>query len=115
MFEIVQNIGRALRPRHYETVKGARIIAQVFLQPGEDPTHMVACASYKPLVPAGAKSTTNVIRTDGWSAPTLGAEVTARTGTAPFAAAESALLYFSAPRDAATIAASAFGSTDPSR
>ncbi|MGA5772285.1 Helicase associated domain protein [Streptomyces pseudogriseolus] len=48
--EIVQNIGRALRPNPDGSVKTARIIIPVFLQPGEDPKDMVASSSYQPLV-----------------------------------------------------------------
>ncbi|MGW3304173.1 Helicase associated domain protein [Streptomyces rubiginosohelvolus] len=48
--DIVQNIGRALRPNPDGSVKTARIIIPVFLQPGEDPKDMVASASYQPLV-----------------------------------------------------------------
>ncbi|MEU0254753.1 Helicase associated domain protein [Streptomyces sp. NPDC006184] len=48
--DIVQNIGRALRPNPDGRVKTARIIVPVFLQPGEDPKDMVASASYQPLV-----------------------------------------------------------------
>ncbi|WP_079055624.1 DEAD/DEAH box helicase [Streptomyces globisporus] len=48
--DIVQNIGRALRPNPDRSVKTARIIIPVFLQPGEDPKDMVASASYQPLV-----------------------------------------------------------------
>lgn len=48
--DVVQNIGRALRPNPNGTVKTARIIIPVFLQPGEDPKDMVASASYQPLV-----------------------------------------------------------------
>ncbi|MFE0632763.1 Helicase associated domain protein [Streptomyces sp. NPDC058864] len=48
--EIVQNIGRALRPNPDGRAKTARIIVPVFLQPGEDPTDMMASASYAPLV-----------------------------------------------------------------
>ncbi|WP_246095275.1 DEAD/DEAH box helicase [Streptomyces roseicoloratus] len=48
--DIVQNIGRALRPNPDGTTKIARIIIPVFLQPGEDPKGMVASASYQPLV-----------------------------------------------------------------
>lgn len=48
--EIVQNIGRALRPNPDGTNKVARIIVPVFLQSGEDPTDMVASASFAPLV-----------------------------------------------------------------
>lgn len=48
--EIVQNIGRALRLNHDGSTKVARIIVPVFLEPNEDPTDMVASASFKPLV-----------------------------------------------------------------
>ncbi|MFB6963187.1 Helicase associated domain protein [Streptomyces sp. NPDC056309] len=48
--EIVQNIGRALRLNKDGSTKIARIIVPVFLQPGEDPTDMVASASFRPLV-----------------------------------------------------------------
>ncbi|GAA2445264.1 hypothetical protein GCM10010405_30880 [Streptomyces macrosporus] len=48
--EIVQNIGRALRPNPDGTAKTARIIVPVFLTPGEDPSDMVASASFAPLV-----------------------------------------------------------------
>lgn len=48
--DIVQNIGRALRPNRDGSVKTARIIIPIFLQPGEDPKDMVASASYQPLV-----------------------------------------------------------------
>ncbi|MEU7282521.1 Helicase associated domain protein [Streptomyces sp. NPDC045431] len=48
--DIVQNIGRALRPNPDGTTKTARIIIPVFLQPGEDPKDMIASASYQPLV-----------------------------------------------------------------
>ncbi|GGU46949.1 hypothetical protein GCM10010289_79370 [Streptomyces violascens] len=48
--EIVQNIGRALRPDPDGTVKVARVIVPVFLGPGENPNDMIASASYAPLV-----------------------------------------------------------------
>lgn len=48
--DIVQNIGRALRPNPDGSVKTARIIIPIFLEPGEDPKDMVASASYQPLV-----------------------------------------------------------------
>ncbi|MFF2521478.1 DEAD/DEAH box helicase [Streptomyces liangshanensis] len=48
--DVVQNIGRALRPNPDGTTKTARIIIPVFLQAGEDPKDMVASASYQPLV-----------------------------------------------------------------
>ncbi|MGW5450343.1 DEAD/DEAH box helicase family protein, partial [Streptomyces asiaticus] len=48
--EIVQNIGRALRLNKDGSTKVARIIVPVFLEPDEDPTDMVASASFRPLV-----------------------------------------------------------------
>ncbi|MBT2429630.1 Helicase associated domain protein [Streptomyces sp. ISL-112] len=48
--DVVQNIGRALRPNPDGRAKTARIVIPVFLQPGEDPKDMVASASYQPLV-----------------------------------------------------------------
>lgn len=48
--DVVQNIGRALRPNPDGTTKTARIIIPVFLQAGEDPKDMIASASYQPLV-----------------------------------------------------------------
>ncbi|MFD7772505.1 Helicase associated domain protein [Streptomyces sp. NPDC059787] len=48
--DIVQNIGRALRPNPDGSVKTARIIIPIFLKPGEDPKDMLASASYQPLV-----------------------------------------------------------------
>ncbi len=48
--DIVQNIGRALRPNPDGRAKTARIIIPVFLQPGEDPKDMLVSASYQPLV-----------------------------------------------------------------
>ncbi|MFE6913975.1 DEAD/DEAH box helicase [Streptomyces rubiginosohelvolus] len=48
--DVVQNIGRALRPNPDGRAKTARIIIPVFLQPGEDPKGMIASASYQPLV-----------------------------------------------------------------
>jgi hypothetical protein len=128
--EIVQNIGRALRPNPDGTTKVARIIVPVFLAPGEDPDDMVASASFKPLVAvlAGLRSHderlveqlasralsrgrqerrihvkrdadgriigTGETEGDGEESPEQGE-----------AAVESALLHFSSPRDAATIAA----------
>lgn len=122
--EIVQNIGRALRLNRDGTTKIARILVPVFLEPGEDPTDMVASASYKPLVgssracvlmmsawssssppapsPASAKSTSGTTRTGGSSTP-HGEGEDQEAGAD--AAAPSALLHFSNPRDAATIAA----------
>ncbi|MFD7232162.1 Helicase associated domain protein [Streptomyces sp. NPDC059881] len=48
--DVVQNIGRALRPNPDGSVKTARIIIPIFLAPGEDPKDMIASASYQPLV-----------------------------------------------------------------
>jgi hypothetical protein len=48
--DIVQSIGRALRPNPDGSVKTARIIIPIFLEPCEDPKDMVASASYQPLV-----------------------------------------------------------------
>ena len=50
MVQIVQNIGRGLRPNPDGTAKTCRIIVPVFLTPGEDPTNIVASASFQPLV-----------------------------------------------------------------
>jgi superfamily II DNA or RNA helicase len=127
--EIVQNIGRALRPHRDGTTKIARIIVPVFLQPGEDPTDMVASASYRPLVAVlqGLRShderlveqlasrarisgqrKVHVRRDEdgriidaGGAGDSEGQEHDDDADTA----AESALLHFSTPRDAATIAA----------
>ncbi|MGW7434074.1 Helicase associated domain protein [Streptomyces sp. NPDC054861] len=130
--EIVQNIGRALRLNKDGTTKVARIIVPVFLEPHEDPTDMVASASYKPLVAVlqglrshderlveqlasraltSGKRKVHVRRdedgrivgtgTDADGAGEAGGQE--RDGTD--AAAEAALLHFSTPRDAATIAA----------
>ncbi|SCE26139.1 Type III restriction enzyme, res subunit [Streptomyces sp. SolWspMP-sol7th] len=48
--EIVQNIGRALRPNPDGRTKTARIIVPVFLQADEDGERMVASEAYRPLV-----------------------------------------------------------------
>lgn len=126
--EIVQNIGRALRLNRDGSTKVARIIVPVFLEPGEDPTDMVASASYRPLVAVlqglrshderlveqlASRALTSgkrkihvrrdeegrIVGADGES----GGEDQEQDDTD--AAAESALLHFSSPRDAATIAA----------
>ncbi|MFE0790332.1 Helicase associated domain protein [Streptomyces mutabilis] len=127
--EIVQNIGRALRLNKDGSTKVARIIVPVFLEPNEDPTDMVASASFKPLVAVlqglrshderlveqlasraltSGKRKVHVRRdADGRIVGAGGAgdggdqEHDENTD----AAAESALLHFSSPRDAATIAA----------
>ncbi|MGY5014900.1 Helicase associated domain protein [Streptomyces sp. 900105755] len=128
--EIVQNIGRALRLNRDGSTKVARIIVPVFLEPGEDPTDMVASASFKPLVAVlqGLRSH------DERLVEQLASRALTRSKHArkvhvqrdeegrivgadgegdgedqehddTQAAAESALLHFSTPRDAATIAA----------
>ncbi|MFD9574951.1 Helicase associated domain protein, partial [Streptomyces sp. NPDC059982] len=123
--EIVQNIGRALRLNKDGSTKIARIIVPVFLEPGEDPTDMVASASFRPLVAVlqglrshddrlveqlasraltSGKRKLHVRRNeDGQIVGTGGEGEDQEDGTD--AAAESALLHFSSPRDAATIAA----------
>ncbi len=126
--EIVQNIGRALRPNKDGSTKIARIIVPVFLQPGEDPTDMVASASFRPLVAVlqGLRSHDERLveqlasraLTHGQRKVHLQRDEDGRiVGTSgegdgedqeqddTDAAAESALLHFSSPRDAATIAA----------
>ncbi|CAL9327322.1 Helicase associated domain protein [Streptomyces sp. SudanB52_2052] len=123
--EIVQNIGRALRPNPDGTAKIARIIVPVFLKPGEDPTDMVASASFAPLVAVlqGLRSHSERLveqlasraltsgqrhvhvkrdedgRIIGTTADGEGGQHETED------AVESELLHFSTPRDAATIAA----------
>ncbi|MFE4722072.1 Helicase associated domain protein, partial [Streptomyces sp. NPDC056728] len=124
--EIVQNIGRALRLNKDGSTKIARIIVPVFLEPGEDPTDMVASASFRPLVAvlqglrshderlveqlasralSSGKRKVHVRRDE--EGQIVGAEGDGedQEQDATDAAAESALLHFSSPRDAATIAA----------
>ncbi|MFJ9982383.1 DEAD/DEAH box helicase [Streptomyces cyaneofuscatus] len=127
--EIVQNIGRALRLNKDGSTKVARIIVPVFLEPNEDPTDMVASASFKPLVAVlqglrshderlveqlasraltSGKRTVHVRRDEegrivGAGGESDGEDQEHEDGTD--AAAKSALLHFSTPRDAATIAA----------
>ncbi|MEV6503410.1 DEAD/DEAH box helicase [Streptomyces prunicolor] len=122
--EIVQNIGRALRLNKDGSTKVARIIVPVFLEPNEDPTDMVASASFKPLVAVlqglrshderlveqlasraltSGKRTVHVQRDEDGRIVRAGGEDQEHKDTD--AAAESALLHFSSPRDAATIAA----------
>ncbi|MEV0375735.1 Helicase associated domain protein [Streptomyces sp. NPDC050636] len=127
--EIVQNIGRALRPNPDGTTKVARIVVPVFLQPGEDPTDMIASASYKPLVDLlqglrsyserlveqlasralsrGHKERRIHVKRDADGRIVEAGEATGEEDQeqAGEAALESALLHFSSPRDAATIAA----------
>ncbi|MGW0191612.1 Helicase associated domain protein [Streptomyces sp. NPDC003362] len=123
--EIVQNIGRALRPNPDGTTKVARIIVPVFLQPGEDPTDMVASASYAPLVAVlqGLRShSEHLVEQLANRAVSSGRRkvhlqrdkegriigtTTGRTDQEAEAddVMESELLQFSGPRDPATIAA----------
>ncbi|MFI0936954.1 Helicase associated domain protein [Streptomyces sp. NPDC021019] len=126
--EIVQNIGRALRLNRDGTTKVARIIVPVFLEPDEDPTDMVASASFRPLVAVlqglrshderlveqlasraltSGKRKVHVQRDeDGQIVGAGGAgDGEDQEDDDTQAAAEAALLHFSSPRDAATIAA----------
>ncbi|MFD3701029.1 Helicase associated domain protein [Streptomyces sp. NPDC058646] len=122
--EIVQNIGRALRLNRDGSTKVARIIVPVFLEPGEDPTDMVASASFKPLVAVlqglrshderlveqlasraltSGKRKVHVRRDE--DGRIVGADGEGQEDDDTQAAAEAALLHFSSPRDAVTIAA----------
>lgn len=122
--EIVQNIGRALRLNKDGSTKVARIIVPVFLEPDEDPTDMVASASFKPLVAVlqglrshderlveqlasraltSGKRKVHVRRDE--DGQIVGASGEGQEHDDTQAAAEAALLHFSSPRDAATIAA----------
>ncbi|WP_406396824.1 Helicase associated domain protein [Streptomyces uncialis] len=127
--EIVQNIGRALRPNPDGTTKVARIIVPIFLERDEDPGGMIASASYKPLVAVlnGLRShderlveqlasrtlscgkqdkRTHVKRDeDGQIIRTGENEDQEQEENGTEGAVESALLHFSGPRDPATIAA----------
>ncbi|WP_078950843.1 DEAD/DEAH box helicase [Streptomyces viridochromogenes] len=126
--EIVQNIGRALRLNRDGTTKIARIIVPVFLEPGEDPTDMVASASFRPLVAvlqglrshderlveqlasralSSGKRKVHVRRDEDGQIVGAGGEGDGEDQEQDDtdAAAESALLHFSSPRDASTIAA----------
>ncbi|WP_445270418.1 Helicase associated domain protein [Streptomyces sp. DSM 41634] len=125
--EIVQNIGRALRLNRDGSTKVARIIVPVFLEPNEDPTDMVASASFRPLVAVlqglrshderlveqlASRALTSGQRKIHLQRDEDGRIVGAGSGgdgedqeDGADAAAESALLHFSSPRDAATIAA----------
>ncbi|MGW9412068.1 Helicase associated domain protein [Streptomyces diastaticus] len=125
--EIVQNIGRALRLNRDGSTKVARIIVPVFLEPGEDPTDMVASASFRPLVAVlqGLRShDERLVEQLASRALTSGkrkvhvrrdedGQIVGASGEGDSedqedadtqAAAEAALLHFSSPRDAATIA-----------
>lgn len=127
--EIVQNIGRALRLNRDGSTKVARIIVPVFLEPNEDPTDMVASASFRPLVAVlqglrshderlveqlasraltSGKRKVHVQRDEDGRIVGAGGESDGEDqehDDDTDAAAESALLHFSSPRDAATIAA----------
>nr|WSS66795.1 Helicase associated domain protein [Streptomyces sp. NBC_01177] len=126
--EIVQNIGRALRLNRDGTTKVARIIVPVFLEPGEDPTDMVASASFRPLVAVlqglrshderlveqlasraltSGKRKVHVRRDEDGQIVGAGGQDDGEDQEQDDtqAAAEAALLHFSSPRDAATIAA----------
>ncbi|GHB75547.1 helicase [Streptomyces viridiviolaceus] len=126
--EIVQNIGRALRLNKDGSTKVARIIVPVFLEPGEDPQDMVASASFRPLVAVlqglrshderlveqlasraltSGKRKVHVRRDEDGQIIGAGGEDDGedREGDDTQAATEAALLHFSSPRDAATIAA----------
>ncbi|MCH0573068.1 Helicase associated domain protein [Streptomyces sp. MUM 136J] len=125
--EIVQNIGRALRLNRDGSTKIARIIVPVFLEPGEDPTDMVASASFRPLVAVlqGLRShddrlvehiasraltsgqrKVHIRRDEEGRIIGGGGEVSEdQEQDDTDSAVESALLHFSSPRDAATIAA----------
>ncbi|MFE4310467.1 Helicase associated domain protein [Streptomyces sp. NPDC056891] len=128
--EIVQNIGRALRLNRDGSTKVARIIVPIFLEPNEDPTDMVASASFRPLVAIlqGLRShddrlveqlasralsrgreqrKAHVQRDEEGRIVGAGGEGDGedQEHDDTQAAAESALLHFSTPRDAATIAA----------
>ncbi|MEU0148790.1 Helicase associated domain protein [Streptomyces sp. NPDC006288] len=126
--EIVQNIGRALRLNKDGSTKVARIIVPVFLEPNEDPTDMVASANFRPLVAVlqglrshderlveqlasraltSGKRKVHVRRDEDGQivGASGGGEGEDQEDDDTQAAAEPALLHFSSPRDAATIAA----------
>jgi len=126
--EIVQNIGRALRLNKDGSTKVARIIVPVFLEPGEDPTDMVASASFRPLVAVlqglrshderlveqlasraltSGKRKVHVRRDENGQIVGAGGGGDGEDQEEDDAdgGIDSALLHFSTPRDAATIAA----------
>ncbi|MBQ0997452.1 DEAD/DEAH box helicase [Streptomyces sp. RK62] len=125
--EIVQNVGRALRLNRDGSTKVARIIVPVFLEPGEDPTDMVASASFRPLVAVlqglrshderlveqlasraltSGKRKVHVRRDEDGQIVGVGGEGDGEDQEDDTqAATEAALLHFSSPRDTATIAA----------
>ncbi|MER5312447.1 Helicase associated domain protein [Streptomyces sp. NPDC002773] len=122
--EIVQNIGRALRLNKDGSTKVARIIVPVFLEPGENPTDMIASASFRPLVAVlqglrshderlveqlasraltSGKRTVHVRRDE--DGQIVGADGEDQEDDDTQAVPKAAVLHFSSPRDAATIAA----------
>ncbi|MEU9206311.1 Helicase associated domain protein [Streptomyces sp. NPDC048332] len=124
--EIVQNIGRALRLNRDGSTKVARIIVPVFLEPGEDPTDMVASAGFRPLVAVlqglrshderlveqlasraltSGKRKVHVQRDEDGQIVRASREGKDQEHDDTQAAAETTLLHFSSPRDPATIAA----------
>ncbi|MFJ1902109.1 Helicase associated domain protein [Streptomyces sp. NPDC088115] len=124
--EIVQNIGRALRLNKDGSTKVARIIVPVFLEPSEDPTDMVASASFRPLVAilqglrshddrlveqlasralTSGKRKVHVRRDEEGQIVGGEGDGEDQEDDDTQAAADAALLHFSSPRDAATIAA----------
>ncbi|MEU8472183.1 Helicase associated domain protein [Streptomyces sp. NPDC029006] len=124
--EIVQNIGRALRLNKDGSTKVARIIVPVFLEPDEDPTDMVASASFRPLVAVlqglrshderlveqlasraltSGKRKIHIRRDEEGRIIGAGGEGDGQEQNDTDGAVESTLLHFSSPRDAATIAA----------
>ncbi|MFF9063104.1 Helicase associated domain protein [Streptomyces sp. NPDC014882] len=124
--EIVQNIGRALRLNKDGSTKVARIIVPVFLESGEDPTDMVASASFRPLVAVlqglrshderlveqlasrpltSGKRKVHIQRDEEGRIIGAGGQGEDQEHDDTQAAAEAALLHFSSPRGAATIAA----------
>ncbi|BDH05801.1 hypothetical protein HEK131_30280 [Streptomyces seoulensis] len=124
--EIVQNIGRALRLNKDGSTKVARIIVPVFLEPDEDPADMVASASFRPLVAvlqglrshderlveqlasravSSGKRKVHVRRDEDGRIVGAGGDGEDQEQDDTDAAAEPALLHFSSPRDAVTIAA----------
>jgi superfamily II DNA or RNA helicase len=116
MVQIVQNIGRGLRPNPDGSAKVCRIIVPIFLAPGEDPTDMVASASYQPLVDIlqGLRShdesiveqlaSTALTRERRWEKKR---HVTTGEGDEELAelAEPSEMMNFASPRDPSTIAA----------
>ncbi|MFF9914763.1 Helicase associated domain protein [Streptomyces sp. NPDC013457] len=124
--EIVQNIGRALRLNRDGSTKIARIIVPIFLQPGEDPTDMVASASFRPLVAVlqglrshderlveqlasraltSGKRTVHLQRDEAGQITGWDGEKEDQDSDRASGRGESPLLHFSTPRDPATIAA----------